>query len=255
MRKKIIIGLLALISLISCHKNDENSKVGKTSAVFNKSKIYGTVKDYDGNEYKTIEIGNQIWMAENLRTTHYQNGDEIQNCKDSLEWGNLKSGAYCTYKNTNDPDSIATFGFLYNGYAVSDSRNIAPEGWHVPTDQDWDNLETFVAEGEAETTSIGNGVAGGKLKEAGQLHWGYANHADNKSGFTAMPGGQRSVSNTESGLVSVYHYITYFGCYWSCTSVYSNFLLTRLMVPDFVGISRGQLYMSFGNSIRCVKDK
>jgi uncharacterized protein (TIGR02145 family) len=251
-----IIAFLFLI-LVCCCKKEDGIKTGRSTAVFNSTKTYGTVKDIDGNVYKTITLGTQTWMAENLRTTCYQNGDPIPNVKgvsDPSLWGNLTTGAYCSYKNTSDNDSIATFGFLYNGYAVTDSRNIAPEGWHVATDAEWDTLETFVAEGEAETTSTGNGVAGGRLKEAGDLHWGYANHADNRSGFTAMPGGQRSVENTGFEIISPFKYITYFGCYWSSTSVYANYLLTRLMVPDFVGISRGQLYMSFGNSIRCIKD-
>lgn len=247
---------IALIILIitGCCKEEKDLEIGQSSAVFNDLKNYGIVKDFDGNIYKTISIGSQTWMAENLRTTHYQNGDPIPNEANPSKWGTLTTGAYCSYGNTSNKDSIATFGYLYNGFAAIDLRNIAPKGWHVATDAEWDTLETFVAEGEAETTSTGNGVAGGRLKEAGDLHWGYANHADNRSGFTAMPGGQRSVENTGFEIISPFKYITYFGCYWSSTSIYANYLLTRLMVPDFVGISRGQLYMSFGNSIRCVKD-
>ena len=233
---KINLTLIPLLSvfLICCCKDPVDQKAGKSTAVFNTSKTYGTLVDIDGNIYKTITIGNQTWMAENLRTTHYQNGDPIPNVKNPSGWGSLTTGAYCTYNNTTNPDSIATFGFLYNGFAVVDKRNIAPKGWHVPTEEDWDKLQTFVAEGEAETTSTGNGVAGGRLKEAGDLHWGYANHADNKSGFTAVPGGQRSVENTGVNRISTFQYLTYFGCYWSCTSVYPNNLLIRLMVPDFV---------------------
>jgi len=218
---KINLTLIPLLSvfLICCCKDPVDQKAGKSTAVFNTSKTYGTLVDIDGNIYKTITIGNQTWMAENLRTTHYQNGDPIPNVKNPSGWGSLTTGAYCTYNNTTNPDCIATFGFLYNGFAVVDNRNIAPKGWHVPTDEDWDKLQTFVAEGEAETTSTGNGVAGGRLKEAGDLHWGYANHADNKSGFTAVPGGQRSVENTGVNRISTFQYLTYFGCYWSCTSV------------------------------------
>ena len=254
MRTNPILIPVLFVMLTCCCKDPVDQETGKSTAVFNPSKTYGTLVDIDGNIYKTITIGEQTWMAENLRTTHYQNGDPIPNVKNPSSWGSLATGAYCTYNNTTNPDSIATFGFLYNGFTIVDNRNIAPKGWHVPTDEDWDKLQTFVAEGEAETTSTGNGVAGGRLKEAGDLHWGFANHADNRSGFTAMPGGQRSVSNTGIEIIGTFQYITYFGCYWSCTSVYPNNLLVRLMVPDFVGISRGQLYLSYGNSIRCVKD-
>lgn len=250
----LIITILFLI-IASCCKEKDDIKTGRSTAVFNISKKYGTVKDIDGNEYKTITLGSQTWMAENLRTTHFQNGDPIPNIKDSSEWGNQTSSASCTYNNSTDADTIATFGLLYNGYAVTDNRSIAPEGWHVPTDSDWDTLETFVAKGDAETLPTGNGVAGGRLKEAGTLHWGYANHADNSSGLTALPGGHRITWYNEATWHSEFEFIGYFGSYWSSSSVYSNLLLMRLMVPDFISITRGQNFYSEANSVRCVKNQ
>lgn len=91
-----------------------------------------TISDIDGNTYDIIKIGNQWWMAENLKVTHYQNGDPIPNVISSSDWVNLKTGAYCIYD--NNFANVATYGRLYNWYAVVDKRNIAPKGWHVPTD-------------------------------------------------------------------------------------------------------------------------
>ena len=99
------------------------------------SPTYGTVTDIDGNVYKTVKIGNQIWMAENLKTTRYANGDIIPNITDGKEWNNLKTGAWCFFKNETKYNSI--YGKLYNWYAVADSRNICPKGWHVPTDNEF----------------------------------------------------------------------------------------------------------------------
>jgi uncharacterized protein (TIGR02145 family) len=251
-----IIAFLFLI-LVSCCKKEDGIKIGRSTAVFNSAKTYGTVIDIDGNVYKTITLGTQTWMAENLRTTHYQNGDTIPNVRGATDpslWGNLTTGAYCAYNNTGNLDSIATFGLLYNGYAITDSRNIAPEGWHVATDADWDTLETFVAAGDAITDAYGNGVAGGRLKEAGTLHFGPANHADNSSGFTALPGGERSTSYNEATYSSKFEELGHFSLYWSSSSIHPGLLLMRLIVPDFIGISRNQIPISFGISTRCVKN-
>jgi hypothetical protein len=143
----LILGFVITIS-IGCKKNNDkpnsfyNPLNGKTSAIFNQDITYGSVMDIDRNVYKTIVIGNQTWMAENLRTIHYQNGDELQNVADTAQWARLESGAYCNYNNTEDPDTIATYGRLYNWYAVADSRNIAPKGWHVASASEWNTLIT-----------------------------------------------------------------------------------------------------------------
>jgi uncharacterized protein (TIGR02145 family) len=97
----------------------------------------GTVTDIDGNTYNVIKIGTQIWMAENLKTTKYRNGDPIPNITDLTEWGQLTTGGFCTYKNTINTDTINTFGRLYNWYAVSDSRGLCPTGWHIPSSTEW----------------------------------------------------------------------------------------------------------------------
>src|SRR5665647_545700 len=99
------------------------------SVTFQKVYALPTVTDKDGNVYKTVTIGTQTWMADNLRTLHYRNGDQISNVTDNYQWANLNSGAYCWYN--NDLANRDIYGALYNGYAILDSRNIAPVGWPV----------------------------------------------------------------------------------------------------------------------------
>jgi uncharacterized protein (TIGR02145 family) len=144
----------------------------------------GIVKDIDGNTYKTIKIVDLIWMAENLKTTKYNDGSPIPNISDNTAWANLTTQGFCWYDN----DSVtykAIYGALYNWYAVSTktngNKNICPAGWHVSTDAEWTKLTNYLG--------ILN-AAGGKLKEAGFSHWIAPNTgATNETGFTALPGG------------------------------------------------------------------
>ncbi|TRZ53760.1 hypothetical protein D4S03_01290 [bacterium] len=130
-----LIGLCLFLLLLQCCKKEEDTNQfnGKTTAIFNPGKTYGSLTDQDGNIYRTITIGSQTWMAENLRTTTYRNSDAIPLVTDSTAWKNLSTGAYCNYQNTNNIDTIATYGRLYNWAAVTDNHKIAPFGWHVPT--------------------------------------------------------------------------------------------------------------------------
>ena len=117
---------------------------------------------FDGHEYSTISIGNQVWMTENLQTTHYQNGDPIITGLANNEWSSTTSGAYAIYN--NDPANIDSYGLLYNWYAVTDNRNICPEGWHVPSNNEWAILANYlIANGYG---FGGNGVDIGKAMAA-----------------------------------------------------------------------------------------
>jgi len=247
MKNKNLIYLLAIIGFaliiyISCNGDDPakpyNPTNGLTTAVFNPNKSYGTVYDIDGNEYKTIVIGTQTWMAENLRTTHYQNGDELPNVADTAQWARLESGAYCNYNNTESLDTIATFGRLYNWYAVADSRKLSPKGWHVPSGYEWITLINYLG---------GDAVAADKLKEVGKTHWADPFKSDNSSGFTALPGGFRWYTHNSENL-------GYYGVWWTATELNSN-SAARLLL-EFFG---SNVYKDFydkrdGNSIRCIKD-
>jgi uncharacterized protein (TIGR02145 family) len=161
------------------------------------SKISGTMTDQDGNVYATIKIGNQWWMAENLKVTHYRNGDAIPNVTDDTEWGNLTSGAYCAYNNDNN--NIKTYGLLYNWYSIDDNRNIAPEGWHVPTDEEWKQLEQYLGMSQTDADAIGyRGTdEGGKLKITGTTYWYNPNTgATNETGFTGLGSGYRDYNGS-----------------------------------------------------------
>jgi uncharacterized protein (TIGR02145 family) len=212
----------------------------------------GTVTDIDGNVYVTIKIGDQRWMMENLKVTHYRNGDPIPNVTDRGEWAGLATGAYCEYG--NDIANVDVYGRLYNWYAVDDGRNIAPEGWHVPTDAEWKQLEMYLGMSQAEADAIGwRGTdEGGKLKEAGTTHWASPNTgATNESGFTALPGGYRS----GSGFFYGYYYDMGLDArFWSSSEYDDLGAWLRYLGCGYSGVYRGSLDKHYGFSIRCVRD-
>jgi uncharacterized protein (TIGR02145 family) len=196
-----------------------------------------TVTDIDGNVYQTVTIGTQVWMAENLKVTHYRNGDPVPNVTDGGTWSGLSTGAYCNYN--NDTGNVATYGRLYNWYGVADSRNIAPAGWHVASDAEWQTLVDYLG---------GSAVAGGKLKEVGTTHWNPPNTgATNESGFSALPGGYRS-SNGYFYDMGSYAY------FWSSTESYSYYAWYRYLYYDYSQVSRHYDYKRYGFSVRCVRD-
>ena len=134
--------------------------------------------DFDGNNYPVGQIGTQIWMVENLKTTRYNDGTDILSITDNTTWENLITPGYCFYN--NGVVNKNTYGALYNWYAVNTGK-LAPKGWHVPTNDEYTTLITFLG---------GESVASSKLKESGTSHWQSPNtEATNQSGFTALPGG------------------------------------------------------------------
>jgi len=144
---------------------------------------YGTVTDIDGNVYRTVIIGNQEWMAENLKTTRYNDGQPIPNITGDSEWYNLRTPGYCWYN--NDISNKETYGALYNWFAVNTGR-LAPAGWHVPNREEWSTLINYLG---------GENIAGGKLKETGDAHWLSPNTgATNETGFTARGAGVRDIT-------------------------------------------------------------
>jgi uncharacterized protein (TIGR02145 family) len=199
-----------------------------------------TVTDIDGNVYKTIKIGNQWWMAENLKVTHYRNGDPIPNVADNSTWEGLSTGAYCNYN--NDEGNVATYGRLYNWFAVVDSRNIAPAGWHVPTDAEWQTLVDYLG---------GSAIAGGKMKETSTTHWNSPNTgATNESGFTALPGGYCYYFD------GTFFGMGYFAFFWSSTETetYSGYVLAHYLSYGGTRIVRDSYHERKGFSVRCVGD-
>ncbi len=199
-----------------------------------------TLTDIDGNVYKTVIIGTQVWMAENLRTKKYRDGTPIPYVTNSPTWINLSTGAYCYYAYTS---SFGTeYGPLYNWYAVADSRNLCPSGWHVPSDNEWSVLINYLG---------GADVAGGKMKEVGTSHWNTPNTgADNSSGFTALGGGW--IADDGGG-----YYWYYSGNWWSSTLYDSNSPWLVNINSDLRRCIRthGDYYRKkAGLSVRCIKD-
>jgi uncharacterized protein (TIGR02145 family) len=179
---------------------DENAEINDGSC------YHDVVTDIDGNEYQAVQIGDQLWMKENLKVTHYNNGDEIPTGYSDNDWAGLSTGAYAVYD--DNPSNAETYGNLYNWYAVDDNRIIAPEGWHIPTDDEWQVVVDYLG---------GAPVAGAKIKEEGTEHWNSPNIvATNESGFTAFGGGFR---HRDSGN---YDDNKEWGYFWSSTSNETN---------------------------------
>ena len=210
--------------------------------------ITATVTDVDGNVYNAVKIGNQWWMAENLKVTQYRNGDPIPHVTDGSTWQGLSTGAYSEYG--NDPASADTYGRLYNWYAVDDTRSIAPEGWHMPSDDEWKQLEMYLGMSQADANATGfRGTdEGGKLKETGTVHWDSPNTgATNESEFTALPGGYREIDGT-------FYYLGLEGYFWSCTAETDSRSWLRYLHATHSGVFRDNDNKKHGLSVRCVRD-
>lgn len=228
----IVLSLLVML-ITGCSKSEDQNDPPQN----------GTVMDIDGNVYHTVSIGTQVWMVENLRTTKYRDGTSIPNVIGNSSWSALTTGAYCWYDNDVTTNK-ATYGALYNGYAVYDNRNIAPQGWHVATDVEWATLETFLG---------GPFLAGGKLKESGTTHWLTPNqNANNESGFSGLPAGNRSPGDGN------FYTLGHSGWWWMHFSN-SNFFTPSSKCLSYIhgNLSTGggfQTLPGAGLSVRCVKD-
>lgn len=196
------------------------------------------VTDYDGNVYDTVIIGTQVWMKQNLKVTHYNNGNPIPVVTDSATWANLTTGSRCYYNNDSTAfDSV--YGSLYNWYAVQDINGICPEAWHVSTDADWQTAEGYLG---------GASIAGGKMKEAGLLHWKSPNEeATNSTGFSGLPGGMRDLSNKFSTLGEN-------GLWWTTSEFDQSFVWSTYMWYLNAGIDHNPTPKYLGLSVRCIKD-
>lgn len=205
---------------------------------------YGSVTDIDNNVYSTITIGTQVWMVQNLKTTKYKNGTPIQNITNS--WSSVTSGAYCWYNNDITYKNI--YGALYNFYSVN-TGNLAPTGWHVPSDSEWLVLINYLG-------GVGNAQA--KLREVGVSHWSTPNSgATNESGFTALPGGRRFSGYPVNEFVNISNY----GFWWSSSTGQNSNGEAKYRGLSYDGAifgENGSLTFSVsseqGLSVRCVKN-
>ncbi|MDC1050965.1 FISUMP domain-containing protein, partial [Candidatus Marinimicrobia bacterium] len=191
-----------------------------------------TVTDIDGNVYSTIQIGNQNWMGENLKVTKYNNGDEIPTDFSGNEWSALTSSGYAVYDEN-------IYGNLYNWWVTNDERDVCPVGYMVPSNQDFQELGEYLG---------GNDVAGGKMKEEGFEHWASPNTgATNESGYTALPGGFRTVGGGSYLSVGTYGFI------WSSTESNDNDGVSRRLDSDREDLQESINSKQDGFSIRCIQ--
>ena len=195
---------------------------------------------------ETVQIGDQIWMTANLEVTRYRNGDLISNFTDRARLDTTTAGAYTAF---NMADSnVATYGYLYNWHAINDSRNIAPEGWHVPTDEEWQTLEIFLGMSPSDADSLRwrGSDEGHRLKlKAG---WDGNGNGSNETGFSAVPGGAY-FRGAYGGLGTA-------ALFWTATEADSGFsgAFARVLASNNPDIFRYRYSLQDGFSIRCIKD-
>ena len=202
--------------------------------------------DIDGNVYKSVYIGNQLWQAENLKTTKFNDGTVIPEVENQKDWfknfsTNISQPMLSTYN--NDHSFVSKNGMLYNWYvidaATNGSKNVCPRGWHVPTDTEWSVLEEYLGGAER---------AGGKMKEVGSLDWVNPNtSATNESLLSALPSGYRLYNGN-------YAYMGNYGFYWTATENGTSHAYFRYLYNETSRIIKNSIYKSSGFSIRCLKD-
>jgi len=243
-----VLLVAAILLMPSCKKDDDrpsSSGGGGSGSYLNAALSYGTVTDQDGNSYYTIQIGDQEWMAQNLRTTTYANGDTIPNVTDGNQWGELTTGAWAHYENNGSYEN--PYGKLYNWYAVADPRNVCPNNWHVPTVAEWDTLVNYLDPG------IGSDeysyTAGGMMKSTGTQYWQAPNEgATNESGFSGLPGGGRGYGN------GPFYGLGYYGYWWSASASGWESAWGRNLDYDSAGSGRYDGFQRSGFCVRCVRD-
>ncbi len=258
------ITLIVLLPAIMISCSDDDTEPGADS-----------VTDFDGNEYQTVTIGDQQWMAENLRVTHYRNGDEIPTGLSDQEWQNTTSGATAIYDHNDwraegvasSVEMVDAYGKLYNWFAVDDPRGLCPDDdWRVPTDEDWTELMEYLEEVGFPNSNEQHGAAyalkscrqvdasaGGDCDTSQHPRWeaaptwidGYPGF--DEFGFSALPGGLR-------GVTGEYAYLGTHGRWWSSTEHTVNNALFQVMVLSNGDIDRLNLSKKSGFSVRCVRD-
>jgi uncharacterized protein (TIGR02145 family) len=241
--------------------NSAGTSYGDEVSFTTSTAVGAPVSDIDGNEYQTIYIGEQLWMAENLKTTRYADGSGIPLVEGNSEWDALVAAdkAYCWYD--NDTAHRDTFGGMYtwaaamNGAPGSDAspsgvQGVCPSGWHLPSDEEWKELEIYLGMSREDADKEGSRGAdeGGRLKETGTSHWKDPNAgATDDVGFTALPGGYRNIGGSFS-------YMGDYASFWTSTEGDASNAWGRYLGYDYTAVFRDTYYMDYGFSVRCVKD-
>ena len=251
MKKSIFLLIMMFVLAITINAQNDTMYIIKQGNILGKYKVSDvdsvifykpftsnstTVTDIEGNVYKTVTIGTQVWMAENLKTTKYNDGTTIPNVINNTAWGNLKTPAYCWYSN----DAISyknAYGALYNWYTVNTGK-LCPTGWHVPSEAEWTTLTTYLG---------GESVAGGKMKTV--TDWSSPNTgASNSSGFSALPGGYRLSKGTFTTNGD-------YGGWWSSTEPSTTYAWARVLGSIHSDVYRFYNDKEYGSSVRCLKDQ
>lgn len=259
--KNSICLLAGVILLFSCKKESSNTSTNSSNTTNSNSitcinnpninftstgnqigKFSDCIKDVDDNTYKTVIIGTQTWMAENLKTSKYNDGTVIPKISDNTQWQNNLTGAWVYY--FNDEDNNAKYGKLYNWYAVNKTsngnKNLCPIGWHVPTYSEWEILIDYLG---------GDNVAGDKMKEVGISSWNSPpTQSTNTSLFTGLPGGGRSYGG------KLFSNLGQNGYWWSSTEINNSNAWIRFLDDDDGFADTNNFDKRHGFSIRCIKD-
>ena len=197
-----------------------------------------TAVDFDGNVYSTVKIGNQVWMTENLKVTHYNDGTPMPKVQEKELWSEKKKGAYCLIENDTS-DGKTKYGILYNYYVVNNGRKLAPDGWHIPSEEECMELINYLG---------GVQTAGIKVKDNSTSLWkSMFEKFDSESGFNGLPAGGR-------GKLGAACDVGYYATWWSSTSYDSLYAWHWGLYPNRDGIRANPGHKASGFSIRCIKD-
>lgn len=264
-KKQLSISLIFIMSVvvfvfsIGCDKDDEGEQDDQNGNEEIDFEInYGSLSDIDGNDYNTIVIGGQEWMAENLKVTRYNNGDSLTaNLSDNL-WSNISEGAYAFWN--DDTAMLEAYGMFYNWYAVDDSRNICPSGWRVPTQYDWQQLTDHLINTYDVITNdnVGNYLKscrqqgsplGGDCDTQEHPAWNghYEHYGTDDFGFSATPAGWREADGNYSA-------IGYLGLFWTASEVTSSEAVIFGLSYDSGKLEMGGDAFNNGLCIRCIKE-
>lgn len=244
--QKISIAQIKFLNVypIEMGKNITNMGVSKSSFIQKDSQsnifLYSDEKTDSESVIPpgAVLIGKQIWMSVNLNVSKFRDGSPIPKVTDAYNWMSTATPAYCFYNN-DSLTNAATYGRLYNWAAVNDKRGLCPKGWHVPSLNEWEILETTLG---------GANVAGGKMKEVGNKHWDNPNvSASNSSGFKGLPGGYRFFNGKFSSINS-------YGLWWSSTEVDSSNAWYKYLFNSMSSLISSSNFKQYGFSVRCIKD-
>jgi uncharacterized protein (TIGR02145 family) len=239
------------------NKKDSSTRSVKVRSVVmvphDQKTLYDSVKtenvtDIDKNVYNSVTIGSQVWMKENLKVTRYRDGTPIPNITDNKEWSTLTKGSYCWYSN-DQANANSALGALYNWYAVVDTRQLCPDGWHVATDADWKTLEIFLGTSNNKTAGTGKRVSGKASDIKNATGWIKQGKGTNATDFSALAAGFRFAYDgkfSNQGLD---------GCWWTASEDKGNFAWLRNMYFYLTDIYRVSDNKNSGFSVRCIREK